>query len=80
MIDKTGQKKIYLFLGLLIMAIAFFAMAASWLSLTLWAVVLGIGFAFVPVVIFSLLPEVVKPENTGMGLALITAASNLGSR
>ncbi len=78
MIDKTNQKKIFLFLGLAIMAIAFFAMATSWLSLTLWAVALGVGFAFVPVVVFSLLPDVVKPENMGMGLALITAASNLG--
>lgn len=77
-IDKTGQKKIYLHLGLLIMAIAFIGMAASWASLTLWAVALGVGFAFVPVVIFSLLPDVVKPEHTGMGLAFITAASNLG--
>ncbi len=78
MIDKTGQKKIFLLFGLAIMAIAFFAMATSWLSLTLWAVALGVGFAFVPVVIFSLLPDVVKPESMGMGLALITAASNLG--
>ena len=78
MIDKTNQKKIFLFLGLAIMAIAFFAMATLWLSLTLWAVALGVGFAFVPVVVFSLLPDVVKPENMGMGLALITAASNLG--
>lgn len=77
-IDKTGQKRIYLFLGLLIMAIALFSIVTSWLSLTFWAVALGIGFSFVPVVIFSLLPDVVKPEHTGMGLALLTAASNLG--
>lgn len=78
LIDKTGQKKIFLFIGLIIMVVAFFALAASWMSLTLWAIALGIGFSFVPVVIFSLLPDVVKPENTAMGLAFITAASNLG--
>lgn len=77
-IDKTGQKKIFLFLGLLIMAIALFSMVTSWLSLTFWAVALGLGFSFVPVVVFSLLTDVVKPEHTGMGLAVITAASNLG--
>ena len=77
-IDKTGQKKLFLFLGLVMMAIAFFSIVTSWLSLTFWAVALGIGFSFVPVSVFSLLPEVVKPEHTGMGLAAITAASNLG--
>ncbi|NLC28328.1 MAG: MFS transporter [Campylobacteraceae bacterium] len=78
MIDRTGQKKIYLFLGLLIMTVSFFAIALSWFSLALWAITLGIGFSFVPVVVFSLLPNVVKPEHTGMGLAAITSASNLG--
>lgn len=78
MIDKTGKKKLYLFLGLLIMGIALFAIVTSWLSLTFWAVALGLGFSFVPVVVFALLPDVVKPEHTGIGLAVITAASNLG--
>jgi len=78
MLDKTGHKKIYLFLGLLIMAIALFSIVTSWLSLTFWAVALGVGFSFIPVVVFSLLPDVVKPEHTGMGLAVLTAASNLG--
>ncbi len=77
-IDKTGHKKIYLFLGFLIMATSLFSIASAYLSLTLWAVALGIGFSFAPVVVFSLLPEVVKPEHTGMGLALLTSASNLG--
>ena len=77
-LDKTGHKKIYLFLGLLIMAIALFSIVTSWLSLTFWAVALGVGFSFIPVVVFSLLPDVVKPEHTGMGLAVLTAASNLG--
>lgn len=77
-IDKTGHKKLYLFFGFLVMAISLFSIATSWLSLTFWAVALGIGFSFAPVVVFSLLPDVVKPEHTGMGLAVLTAASNLG--
>lgn len=78
MIDKTGQKKLFLFVGLVIMAMVLFVIASPVLSLTFLAVALGLGFAFLPVSIFSLLPDVVKAEHTGMGLATITAASNLG--
>lgn len=78
MIDKTGKKKLFLLIGLAIMATVLFFIAGSGLSLTFWAVALGLGFAFLPVSVFSLLPDVVKPEHTGMGLATITASSNLG--
>lgn len=77
-IDRTGQKKIYLFIGLLIMSVVLFLITTSWLSLTFWAVALGIGFSFMPVVVFSSITDVVKPENIGIGLAVITASSNLG--
>lgn len=77
-IDKTGQKKVFLFIGLLIMSISLFAIVTSWLSLTFWVVALGVGFSFTPVVVFSMLTDVVRPEDTGMGLAVLTAASNLG--
>lgn len=78
LIDKTGQKKLFLFIGLIIMVIVFFSIANSEISLAFWAVALGLGFSFLPVSVFSLLPDVVKAEHTGMGLATITAASNLG--
>ena len=78
LIDKTGKKKAFLLIGLVLMALAFFGIITSWLSLTVWTVILGTGFAFLPVSVFSLLPDVVKPEQTSMGLAAITAASNLG--
>lgn len=78
LIDQTGQKKVFLFIGIAIMALVFFAITGPGISLTFWAVALGLGFSFLPVCIFSLLPDVVKAEHTGMGLATITAASNLG--
>lgn len=78
LIDKTGRKKQALFLGLVIMAVALFSIATNWLPLTLSVIALGLGFSFVPVVVFSLLPDVVKPEHTGIGLAVITASSSLG--
>lgn len=77
-IDKTKQKKSLLLFGNALMGIAFLAIALKFISLSFWSLILGIGFAFVPVCIFSLLSDVVTPEQTSMGLAVITAASNLG--
>lgn len=77
-IDKNNQKKRFLLIGSIIMGSAFFSLAISWLSLSLWAVILGVGYSFIPVCVFALLPDVVKPEQAGIGLAIITAASNLG--
>lgn len=77
-IDKTNQKKLLLLIGSVVMAIAFFGIAMNWASLSFWSFILGVGFAFVPVSIFSLLSDVVGPKQISMGLAVITAASNLG--
>lgn len=60
------------------MGVAFLAIAMGWISLYFWSFILGVGFAFIPVCIFSLVSELVKPEQISMGLAVITAASNLG--
>lgn len=77
-IDKINQKKPFLLIGSVIMGISFLLLATSWLSLSFWAVTLGVGFSLIPVCVFSLLPDVVKPKQASMGLAVITAAANLG--
>lgn len=77
-IDKIDSKKLFLLLGSIIIGISYILIARSWLSLSFWAVALGIGFSVLPVCIFSLLPEVIESEQTGVGLALLTAGSNLG--
>lgn len=77
-IDKTNQKKPFLLIGSIIVGISFFSIVTSILSLTFWSIALGVGLSLVPVCIFSLVPEVVKPEQTSMGLAVITAFSNIG--
>ncbi|MDT3702060.1 MAG: MFS transporter [Thermincola sp.] len=66
-------------LGSIITLISFVFIANNFLALPLWAVALGIGFAPIPVYVFSLLPEIVKPHQVGMGLGLLTVASNLGT-
>ena len=77
-IDKTNQKKPFLLIGSIIVGISFFSIVTSGLTSFLWSIALGIGLSLVPVCIFSLVPEVVKPEHTSMGLAVITASSNIG--
>jgi len=44
----------------------------------LWAAVLGVGFSPISVLVFTLLPETIKPHQVGMGLGVLTCASNLG--
>lgn len=78
LIDRTGRKKELLFAGSLLMAVAFVLLSRAMPSLALWAFTLGIGFAPIAVIVFSLLPEVVAAEQVGLGLGILTAAANLG--
>lgn len=60
------------------MAISFFMISRQAPGLTFWAMTLGIGFAPIPVLVFSILPDLVAPEKMGMGLSIVTIASNIG--
>ena len=77
-IDKTGLKKRLLLAGSIIMAISFVLISKATFGLPIWAVTLGIGFTPIPIFVFSLLPELIKPQQMRMGLGKLTAASNLG--
>ena len=77
-IDKTGWKKRLLLAGSIIMAISFVLISKATFGLPIWAVTLGIGFTPIPIFVFSLLPELIKPQQMRMGLGKLTAASNLG--
>lgn len=59
--------------------ISFVALAAHFPALPLWALALGIGFAPIAVFVFAHLPETVKPHEVGMGMGMLTVASNLGT-
>lgn len=77
-IDKTGWKKRLLLIGSSIMAISFILISRETSSLPIWTITLGVGFSPIPVIVFSLLPELIRPHQMGMGLGIITVASNLG--
>ena len=78
LIDKTGWKKRLILFGSILIAISFILISRGNSSIAIWAITLGIGFAPLPVCVFSLLPELVQPYQVGMGLGIITIASNLG--
>lgn len=77
--DKTGRKKPYLLAGSAMILLAFVLLGLHFPGLPLWAVALGIGFAPLPVFVFAHLPETVKPHEVGMGMGMLTIASNLGT-
>lgn len=77
--DKTGRKKPYLIIGSLMLLISFVFLAGTYFSIPLWAVALGVGFAPIPVFVFAHLPETVQPHEVGMGMGMLTVASNLGT-
>ncbi len=78
LVDKTGWKKSLILFGSIAMGIAFVLISKVLLGVEVWAALLGIGFASIPVVVFSLLPDLIKPHQMGMGLGFITIASNVG--
>lgn len=60
------------------MGASFVLIVTSWLPFSICAIALGVGLVPIPVCIFALSPEVVSPDRVGMGLAILTATSNLG--
>lgn len=77
--DKTGRKKPYLLIGSFISLVSFAFLAKNILPLPLLALGLGIGFTPIPVFVFAYLPQIVKPHQIGMGMGILTVASNLGT-
>lgn len=77
-VDKTGWKKRLILMGSIIMGISFILISKGVPGLALWAFTLGLGFAPIPVIVFSLLPDLILSKQMGMGLGIITVASNIG--
>ncbi len=77
--DKLGREKEILIIGSIVVAVSFFLIARSFGLITLWAIALGIGIAPIPVFVFSTLPKIVEPHLVGMGLGMLTVASNIGT-
>jgi predicted MFS family arabinose efflux permease len=79
LIDRRDLKKPIIAAGSIIMAASFPLLCVWGHLIPLWVVLLGIGAAVVPVVVFPLLRDVLKPHQFSMGIAILIIASNLGS-
>ncbi len=77
--DKLGREKEVLIIGSAIVAISFILIGKSSTMIPFWAVALGIGISPFPVFVFSYLPRIVEPYHVGMGLGILTIASNVGT-
>lgn len=77
--DKTGRKKPYVLIGSALILISFVALAVHFPGVPLWAAALGVGVAPLAVFVFAQLPETVKRHEVGMGVGVLTIASNLGT-
>lgn len=77
--DKTGFMKQYLLIGSIISLLSYLLLAVNVISLPVLAFFVGVGFSPVTVFVFSFLPLTVSPHEMGLGLGMLTIASNLGT-
>lgn len=77
-IDRTQQKKAFLFGGLIVIAVAFFYIVSSSSYLLFWSIVLGIGFAPISVSTYSLLTDIIRPDETEIAYIILALTANLG--
>jgi MFS family permease len=78
--DRSGQRKPFLVAGPVIMALAMIATAyTNGLFLVASVVLLGVGAATVPAVVSALPPEILKPDEVGVGFGVMAVCLNLGA-
>lgn len=77
LMDKVGNNEVFIGVGGIIMAMVFYSIARG-ANFVLPMVVMGVGVAFVPAPIFSLLPKISRPENLGLNFGILSMLANVG--
>lgn len=77
-IDKYGGKKQLFIIGSIIVVVSFVLLTKASSALMLVAILLGIGITPIPVLVFSILPDIVEPQQVGIGLGILTSLANVG--
>jgi len=77
LMDKVGNNEVFIGVGGIIMAIAIYSIARG-ANFLLPMVVMGVGVAFVPAPVFSLLPKISRPENLGLSFGILSMFANTG--
>jgi len=77
LMDKVGNNELFIGVGGIIMAMVFYSIARG-ANFLLPMVVMGVGVAFVPAPVFSLLPKISRPENLGLSFGILSMFANIG--
>ena len=75
--DKVGNNEVFIGVGGIIMAMAIYSIARG-ANFLLSMVVMGVGVAFVPAPVFSLLPKISRPENLGLSFGILSMFGGMG--
>ena len=77
LMDKVGNNEVFIGVGGIIMAMVFYSIARG-ANFLLPMVVMGVGVAFVPAPVFSLLPKISRPENLGLSFGILSMSGSMG--
>ncbi len=77
LMDKIGNNEVFIGVGGIIMAMVFYSIARGG-NFLLAMVVMGVGVAFVPAPVFSLLPKISRPENLGLSFGILSMFASTG--
>jgi len=77
LVDRFKHQELFIGMGAIALAILalFFNFSSSFLFLV---ILMGIFSAMIPAPIYSLPPEMLKPENVGLGFGVISTCSSIG--
>jgi len=77
LMDKVGNNEVFIGVGGIIIAMVFYSIARG-ANFFLPMIVMGVGVAFVPAPVFSLLPKISRPENLGLNFGVLSMFANVG--
>ncbi|MBI4288678.1 MAG: MFS transporter [Chloroflexi bacterium] len=78
LIDKVGRKEAFIAAGGLGMALLLVLVPGGTDRMVLLMAAIGVAAALVPVAVFSLAPDVVRPERLGLGFGIVSTVNNVG--
>lgn len=80
MSDRTGRRKLFAVIGLLLMSLAFVVLAFTFdLALVIFIIGLGVAAAMTPPIVSSLPPEILGQNLASVGFGITTMCANVGA-
>lgn len=76
--DKFDREEFFIIIGSIILAFAFFLIPRAGISPLLLGIIIGISAPFIPSPIFSLVPNILSPDQMGLGYGILSTCLNIG--